>query len=392
MNKRLLWAVLAGVTIGRLAFAYQVQTVASLTSYFVHLGIGYATLGTLIGAYLLPGAFVALPLGLLGKRFGEERLLIIGLLLMAFGNCIPLLAPDVTILGIGRVVAGTGAVALSVMFGKVFAELFKGAHFVTATGLAVSAFPMGVGLSQIVNPAMVDAFGWRSAFLAGGVLAGVAAALVWMGLRTVTSVAAVSRFGWPSQRECGLVLVGGLVWTAYNGGYYGFMSYVPALLLERGVSSAEIGWLMTLGTWISVPAIMIGGAVVARFGILAVFLLGASALTISVAGIALSEHWLIWCLLFGTIGALHPGIIIAAGTLSARPENRAVGMGMFYTAYYIGGALFPILCGGMADHFGTPAAALLTASAISSLTIPMFLLHQWLLRRNDGSCMPSLAT
>lgn len=335
MTKTRLFAILAGISLGRVAFAYQVQTVAALTPYFVQLGIGYATIGTLIGAYLMPGALVALPLGFLGRRFGEQRLLAAGLLLMTIGNCIPALSPDVAVLMAGRIVAGTGAVAISVMFGKVMAELFTGTHFVAVTGLAVSAFPMGVGLSQVVNPALVDAFGWQTAFLAGAALAGIAAMLVLAGFRGLSAPGDAGKFSWPSRRECVLMGVAGTVWMAYNGGYYGFMSYVPALLLARGISVGQIGWVITLATWISVPAILTGGLMVARVGTLPVFLLAAVALSVSVAGVAVSDHWLIWCILFGTIGALHPGIIIAAGTLSARPEHRAVGMGIFYTTYYI---------------------------------------------------------
>jgi predicted MFS family arabinose efflux permease len=392
MNNKNLWVILAAVTFGRLGFAYQMQTIASLTPYFVeHLGIGYATLGTLIGLFLLPGAFVALPLGLLGRRFGEERLLVGGMLLMTLGNCIPALSPDVTTLAIGRIVAGMGAVSLSVMLGKVLADLFQGSRFVAAMGLVVAAFPLGVGLSQVVNPLLVETIGWRSAFLAGSALTGLSTVLLLVGRRPPAPGTVIGSFGWPSRAECALVLVSGLVWTVYNGGYFGFLSYVPSLLLSHGVSNAQVGWAMTAATWVSVPAILLGGAVVARFGAMPVFVLGSLGITVSVAAIALSGHWLLWSLLFGTVGALHPGIIVAAGTLSARPENRAVGMGLFYTTYYVGGTLFPVLCGGAADHFGTPAAALLTASAISVLAVPLFVLHQRLLRRGPVTRRAALA-
>ena len=392
MNKKRLWAVLLGVALGRIAFSYQVQTVAALTPYFVEQGIGYATLGSLIGAYMLPGVFTALPLGLLGRWFGEHRLLYVGLALMAVGNCVPLLAPDVAILAAGRVIAGVGAVAMSVVFGKVLAELFHGDLFVLTSGVAVAAFPLGVGLSQMASPVLLDTLGWRAAFLAGAALAGLGLISAIAGFWGRPPPRAVTRFGWPSRRECLLTMICGAVWTVYNAGYYGFMSYVPALLLSRGISSAQTGWIITLATWISVPAILGGGAIVARVGSLKLFLLGAVTLSASIVGIALSSHWLLWCLLFGTLGALHPGIIMAAGTLSARPENRAIGMGVFYTTYYAGAALFPALCGHFADSYGTPAAALLAASAISVLTIPVFLLHQWLAHPKPSPCMPSPAT
>ena len=378
------WLALAGVTIGRIAFGYQLQTVASLTPFLIaRLGIGYTALGSLIGAYLLPGAFAALPLGLLGRRWGEGRVLAAGLLLMTVGNCIPALAPDAGTLAIGRVVAGLGAVAAAVMLGKVMADWFTGSRFVAAMGLAVGGFPLGVGLCQVASPWLTATLGWRSAFLAGAAVAGVAAVLVLAGPRDVQPNSLRS-FGWPARRECVLVLIAGLVWTAFNGGYFGFLSYVPALLQSRGVPDAAIGWGMTLATWLNIPSILLGGVLAGRVGVMPVFLAGASFLCVAVAGIALTGHWIACCLLFGTLAALHPGVIIAAGTLSARPEHRAVGMGLFYTAYYVGGSLFPALCGAAADRFGTPAAALLTASAISVLSVPLFMLHGWLARH--GPC------
>jgi nitrate/nitrite transporter NarK len=36
------------------------------------LALSYAQLGTLMGFYLLPGAFLALPGGMLGARFGDR--------------------------------------------------------------------------------------------------------------------------------------------------------------------------------------------------------------------------------------------------------------------------------------------------------------------------------
>ena len=37
--------------------------------------LDYATLGTLIGAFMLLGGFLALPLGLLARRFGDRLVL-----------------------------------------------------------------------------------------------------------------------------------------------------------------------------------------------------------------------------------------------------------------------------------------------------------------------------
>jgi hypothetical protein len=44
--------------------------------------------------------------------------------------------------------------------------------------------------------------------------------------------------------------------------------------------------------------------------------------------------------------------------------------------YYAGGAVVPALCGWSADIYGAPEGALLAASAVSALALPMFLLHR----------------
>src|SRR5580704_17856587 len=77
------WLILAAVALARIGFGYQYQTVASLGPELVRLfDLDYATLGTLIGAYMLFGGFLALPLGLLGRRFGDRLILGGGLSLM----------------------------------------------------------------------------------------------------------------------------------------------------------------------------------------------------------------------------------------------------------------------------------------------------------------------
>ena len=87
--------------------------------------------------------------------------------------------------------------------------------------------------------------------------------------------------------------------------------------------------------------------------------------------------WPILCaLLIGVAGSVHPSVIMAAGTLSARPENRAVGMSLFYSTYYVGGTIVPTICGRAADLYGGAEGALFAASAVTLLAIPTFLLHR----------------
>jgi fucose permease len=86
----------------------------------------------------------------------------------------------------------------------------------------------------------------------------------------------------------------------------------------------------------------------------------------------------------GILGSFHAGVIMAVGTPSARPENRAVGMGLFYTVYYVGGAIVPTLCGWAANISGNLEGALLTSAAVSGLSAPTYLLHQRLMHHTNS--------
>jgi len=102
---------------------------------------------------------------------------------------------------------------------------------------------------------------------------------------------------------------------------------------------------------------------------------------VTVAGAAELDWPLVWGVLFGAFASIHAGVIVALGTLSARPHNRAVGMGVFYSVYYVGGTVLPWVCGRAADGAGTPAGALLAGAGLASLSVPCYALHRSLMKR-----------
>src|SRR3982750_2217143 len=81
------WLILAVLFLARTAMAFQFQAVAALSSFVVaDFGINNTQLGLLIGLYLLPGIVIAYPGGLIGQRFGDKRIALIGVMLMVAGG------------------------------------------------------------------------------------------------------------------------------------------------------------------------------------------------------------------------------------------------------------------------------------------------------------------
>lgn len=376
------WGFVAAVALGRVAFGYQFQTMASLGPELVAVfGLEYAALGGLIGLYMAPGILVALPGGLLGRRYGERLVVGSGFALMVAGSLLSAAAGGPAGIGAGRMVAGVGAVLLIVMQGKMVSDRFEGQAFLTVMSLLVGAFPVGVGLAGLTLAPLLRWAGWPGLFLAGALSAAVALLLFWPNSRPAPARTTAAAWTMPGRRECILVAVAGLVWTAYNAGYYGFLSYLPSVLAVRGHPASLTALVLTIATWSNLPATLLGGWLAGRFGNTPVFLVGSVASVVAVAGPAVVDWPLAWGVLFGTVASVQAGVIIAIGTLSARPENRAAGMGLFYTVYYLGGTMLPAVCGRAADLAKDPSGALFAAAALAVLAIPLYGLHAWLSRR-----------
>src|SRR3984885_6481652 len=188
------WMILTALALARIAFGYQFQTVATLATDLVRrFGLNYAQLGSLIGAYMLLGVFVALPLGLLGRRFGDRRVLGTGLVLMIAGACASAWADTASGIALGRTLSGVGAVAMIVLQGKVIADWFTGTRFMIGISVSVCAYPIGMGVAQLVLPPVLARFGLHAAFLTDAVLTAIALVLFLASYRVPPHAAVVPR-------------------------------------------------------------------------------------------------------------------------------------------------------------------------------------------------------
>jgi len=89
-------------------------------------GLNLAETGTLIGLFMLPGLFLALPSGYAGRHVSDRRLLAIGLLVMGLGGALAALAAGFGWLALARIVSGIGFAVGTVYFSKMVADWFAG--------------------------------------------------------------------------------------------------------------------------------------------------------------------------------------------------------------------------------------------------------------------------
>jgi predicted MFS family arabinose efflux permease len=372
------WLILLAIGLARIGFGYQFQSIATLGPRLVPMfHLSYAALGSLIGAYSLFGVLVALPFGVLARWFGDRVILATGLALMVVGAVFDASASGPSGIAVGRSIAGIGTVATTVLQGKIIADFFLGRRLMLAIGVVSCTFPIGLGMTQLILPPLAGAVSIHAALLTEAVAPALGLLVFLASYRAPPSIAApAGGSAWPTRDECVLLIIAGAVWTTFTSGYFAYTAYVPSTLAARGDGAATIGFVMLTATWGNVPATLIGAGLADRFGALRIVLIAHVALFIGMIGTALASGAPAWSLLVGVIGSIHPSVIMVVGTLSARQENRAVGMGMFYSIYYLGGAISPALCGYAADAFGGPAGGVLAGALISAATVPLFFWHR----------------
>ena len=381
------WLVLTVLFLARTAMGFQFQSVATLSPYLVsQLGIDYTQLGLLIGFYLIPGIAMAYPGGLLGQRFGDKRVAILGMTLMVVGGVLTGSSANYAVFLVGRLISGIGAVLLNVLLTKMATDWFVGREINTALALLFSSWPIGIGLALIVLPWLASAASVATAFITTALAAAIVLMMVAAIYQVPTNVAStlppVRRLDFGlSAREFLLVSLAGGVWALFNVGYIILVSFTPSLLVGHGMSAREAGFATSLATWAVIATMPLGGVLVDRMGhatALMITSLGALALSIMLMPNASSFALIAF---IGAVAGLPAGAMVALPSEVLRPQSRGPGMGIFFTWYYVGMALLTPVAGYVRDLKSDPGAPLTFAGSLEIAAIVVLALFRLLQHR-----------
>src|SRR5579859_1538751 len=221
-----------GLGLGRFAYALLLPAMRS------DLGWSYAQAGainTANAAGYLVGALIAAPIA---ARIGDKRAFLVGLLLATASLLANGLSADYAVLAVLRAVAGAAG-ALSLITGGALASAAGSGGDRGRPALALGVYFGGAGLGMLVSaavlPVLVAEVGWRSGWLALGLL-GVSAVVVALpalarapevALREVVRGPALSL---SSIRGLQAILVS---YVLFGAGYIAYTTFIVAYLRNR---------------------------------------------------------------------------------------------------------------------------------------------------------------
>jgi cyanate permease len=347
--------------------------------------LGFADLGLLIGLYFLPGVVLALPAAAAGRRCGDTRVVLSGLLLMAAGGLAAAFAPNTFILAAGRVCSGAGAVLLNVLMSKMITDWFAGRELPLAMSIFINSFPIGIGLALLTLGSISGSIGLHGALVVTAVLPLLAFVLVAAAYRrhgndraSAAGAAAKNPFRL-APAELSLVCIAGAMWGIFNGGFAIMMGFAPIHLAAMGMSAAAAGTVVAVATWAVVASVQTGGILAQKWDrptalMIAgcagwgVCLLVAAAFSASAAATSI--------ILGGLLMGLPVGTLLALPGQAVRAEHRAAAMGIFYLWLYVGHGALPPLAGFLQDRFGATASSLVFTAALALMILALYVLFR----------------
>ncbi len=367
------WFILAVFFIARFAMGFQFQSAGSVTPLLVRdFAVDYTQVGTLVGLFMIPGLFLAVPSGFIGRRFGDKRIVLIGLIMMVAGGVIAGAADSYALVASGRLISGGGGAILFVLMTKMLTDWFVDRELFLGMSIFIIGWPIGIAAGQAMQASIAVASSWNLVFYltaVGSVLALFAISAVY---RPPPGLEAQIKgvYSALNRRELLLLTIAGLVWMFINGAYLVLLSFGPVFLSEQGASFAAASRVVSLMSWVFLFSLPLGGYLATRYRAPNVVMFsGLFGSVIFGALILNTDMPLLTFTLFGILYAVSAPVVASLPAEVLRPETRGPGFGIYYVWYFAGSAFLPVVGGYLKDITGTAASSVLFAVAMMVATL-----------------------
>lgn len=369
------WAMLGVIFLARTAMGMMYQSMAAIGPFVIDdLDLTYFQYSLLLGLFLLPGAIMALPGGLLGQRYGSKHIASAGLILMVVGGMVTAQAAAFATAATGRTLIGIGGVLLNVALTKMVADWFAGREISTAMGIMLTSFPVGMALAMALLAGIASRSGWRTAVY---VTVGVAAAglVVMMTLyrapRTLgPRPAAATTLKALNARELGLSGSLGLAWGLFNAGFFVLGGFAPDYLVSLGAPVAQAAFTVSIGILVSLVSVPVGGYVTDRLGQPhPVILTGCLVTAACIALMPVLPAPVFWFVMIGLTFGLPPGAMMSLLPRAIAADRLSTGLGVYYTVFYLSIVVALLLAGHVRDLTDSAAAPVFFAAAVTAASV-----------------------
>jgi MFS family permease len=176
----------------------------------------------------------------------------------------------------------------------------------------------------------------------------------------------------PSATVTTAVVLAGFVGGTANATFANAFAFGPLLLTERGYTAEIAASHVSVALWVTIAAIPVGGALAMRRGP-GIWIVAASLVlaAVGMAFVPVSDHDVLIFAALGLVAGLS-GATFASMPLWALPaQARAVGMGIFFSAFYGSMLALPPISGVFAHRAGGAGIAFDVAAVALFIALPL---------------------
>jgi predicted MFS family arabinose efflux permease len=351
---------------GVIASAQIGKAIISMPLIRAELGLGFDLAGLLVAVFATLGAIFGIGAGALVQYVGLRRALIGGMGIIAAANIVGALAPNSSVLLLGRVVEGVGYFGVVLAVPAAIARLAAGRDRDFFMAVWTVYMPIGIMLMLLSAPLLPMA-GWRAFWLASsGVAAGSSLGLAICAPpiprlprgRTQTFIDDIGKVA--TEPTCLLL---GVAFFMSACQLYGLTFALPLLLTsEHGVTLGHAGLMSAAVLLISACGHFMSGVLLRRgVPIWAVLIAAFASFALAGAAVYVDELPPAAVALFAALalgfGGMAPGALYAAAPRAApRPSAVPPAIGVLQQASGLGQFVGPVALGIVVQRWGWSAA------------------------------------
>ncbi len=371
------WVILFMVYICMLVFAFTLQFLPPiLPTIIANLQLSHAQAGLLMSLFTLPSIFLAVLAGLLSDRWGTYKVGLFSFFLVITGTLIFALSRTFLLAGLGRTIAGAGAVTLTIVAAKILSQWFKGREVGSAMGLYNTAMPVGSIICFSTFGKLAASAGWRTpVFITAAVsLLGLVAFLLLFkdapdlpqkedlnkqeGKNIFSNVLYIA----------GLVWMAALCWLLFNAAVISFSTFAPDFFISKGKTIGHASFLTSLLMWGSLILSPVIGRLIDKFNSNGIFIgAGGSILAISLVFVSKTTSFLPPMAVMAVAVAFVPTPVFSYLSKNLPSKDLGLGFGILGMVSGMGMFFGPYLSGMIRDKTGSYETVFLFLAVLSLL-------------------------
>lgn len=353
------WKVLLFICAFMLVFAIVFQSIPPVVGFLIDtLGITRAQAGALMSLFGLPGIFISIPGGILADIHGAKKVGVLSLTLTLIGSLLVALGSSFSVLVIGRIIAGIGALTISIVAAQTLSRRFSKQDMGKAMGIFNTIMPLGTIIALNTFGRLAALSSWRLPLLLASAYTLFMLIFFYMKYPAMpeeaenqSHVSMKESITYIKEVKLPVWLIAS-VWLLYNAGSISYLSFVGDYYISVGYDLSYAGFLSSLLMIVTLFLSPVVGYLTDRYGRDEYFMLFGS----------MAVAFLFWLVPRTALNPFYLGIMIgiAASCIPVpvfsllpnyfTPERMGLGYGILATLLNIGVLIGPFLVGYFYDR------------------------------------------